>query len=174
MDSNLLLFIFLTFNGNKDLQNPLMDFVSSLDIKAGDTEEKIRTLRKIMTCLPEKYLGLINRSILYTEEIVRIYELGNSFKDNSYDYVTTSNKVRDNREKISKVLQSLQNESPDIYDDKLGVFMDLLMNMDNYRKMFDLFVSIAKYPDNIKDPPDSTKGPSSLINPIPSFMEDER
>lgn len=163
MDNGLLLFIVFTLYKNKGFKkneksntvnsvNPMISFLSTMQIKASYTNEKIKVLKKIGPYFPNEYIELLNRSIFYTERIVKFNELIEFMKDDDHRYVTTTVNVDNNRDLVSKIIDTIQKEMPEKHDDNLGIFMDLIINKDKYKKMFNLLTSVTKDPDCINDP----------------------
>lgn len=178
MDARLLLFVFFMLNENKNKSEKksnninslksLGDFLNSMEIEPNYTKEKIRILKKVGPYFPKEYIGLLNRSILYTERITKLNELIEFMKDDDYKYIQTPIEVSNNKDRISKILDTVKKESPDIVDDNLGIVMDLIINTDKYKKILNLFTTMMKDSNSIKDP-------TKLISALgPLFGEGEK
>ena len=57
---------------------------------------------------PEEYIPTINRSILFTERIIKINELANFMKYNEYQYIKEPIPVENNKDRISKIVNIVQ------------------------------------------------------------------
>lgn len=157
MDNKILIFLFLLIIGkNKESDvaalNSLGNFVNSMDIDPKYTAEKIKLAKKVGAYFPEQYIPLINKSILFTERLIKINELADFMKNDEYVYIKEPISVDNNKERISKMVNVIQKETPNTEVKNLGMMMDLIVNMDKYKQMFGMMSSVMGNKDAMKDP----------------------
>ncbi len=157
MDNSLLLIILLIilrssrineFGGLKSFS----DYLRSLKIEPDYTLEKIKLLKKIGPYFPEEYIPTINRSILLTERIIKINELASFMKYDEYQYIKSPIPIKDNKERISKILNIVQREVSKSENNNLGMVMDLIVNMDKYKNLLSMLNSVKSNEEGLKDP----------------------
>lgn len=157
MDNSLLLIILLIilrssrineFGGLKSFS----DYLRSLKIEPDYTLEKIKLLKKIGPYFPEEYIPTINRSILLTERIIKINELASFMKYDEYQYLKSPIPIKDNKERISKILNIVQREVSKSENNNLGMVMDLIVNMDKYKNLLSMLNSVKSNEEGLKDP----------------------
>lgn len=157
MDNRLLIFIFLLIIGKNQGNeliglNSLNNFINTMEIDPKYTIEKIKMVKKVGAYFPEHYIPLINKSILLTERIIKISELVDFMKNDEYQYIKEPIFVDNNRDRLSKIMNTIQKEVPTPEVTNLGTIMDLIINMDKYKKMFSMLSSFISNQDNLKDP----------------------
>ncbi|WMM26873.1 hypothetical protein RBU61_09435 [Tissierella sp. MB52-C2] len=157
MDNKILIFLFLLVLGkNQETESTALhslgNFVNTLEVDPEYTAEKIKVVKKVGAYFPEHYIPLINKSILFTERLVKINELANFMKNDEYAYIKEPISVNNNKERISKVVNVIQNEVPKTEVKNLGMMMDLIINMDKYKQMFSMLTSVMGNQDALKDP----------------------
>lgn len=181
----ILLFVLTQLNTNKDKyqmnyssisnQNhssleafkPIADFLSSVEIDPIYTKEKIRIMGKIGPYLPEKYIGLVNQSMLNTERILKINELLGFLNEGNKPYIDGAIAVSNTKDRINKIVKIVQKETSNSNNKEIGIIMDLVVNMDKYKKML-VALNTLMNNDNPMEHPDQ------LINMmLPIFGEDE-
>lgn len=157
MDNSLLLIILLIilrssrineFGGLKSFS----DYLRSLKIEPDYTLEKIKLLKKIGPYFPEEYIPTINRSILLTERIIKINELASFMKYDEYQYLKSPIPIKDNKERISKILNIVQREVSKSENNNFGMVMDLIVNMDKYKNLLSMLNSVKSNEEGLKDP----------------------
>lgn len=157
MDNSLLLIILLIilrssrineFGGLKSFS----DYLRSLKIEPDYTLEKIKLLKKIGPYFPEEYIPTINRSILLTERIIKINELASFMKYDEYQYIKSPIPIKDNKERISKILNIVQREVSKSENNNFGMVMDLIVNMDKYKNLLSMLNSVKSNEEGLKDP----------------------
>ena len=157
MDNSLLLIILLIilrssrineFGGLKSFS----DYLRSLKIEPDYTLEKIKLLKKIGPYFPEEYIPTINRSILLTERIIKINELVSFMKYDEYQYIKSPIPIKDNKERISKILNIVQREVSKSENNNFGMVMDLIVNMDKYKNLLSMLNSVKSNEERLKDP----------------------
>lgn len=157
MDNKILIFLFLLVLGkNQETESTALhslgNFVNTLEVDPKYTAEKIKVVKKVGAYFPEHYIPLINKSILFTERLIKINELANFMKNDEYAYIKEPISVNNNKERISKVVNVIQNEVPKTEVKNLGMMMDLIINMDKYKQMFSMLTSVMGNQDSLKDP----------------------
>ena len=157
LDNKILIFLFLLIIGkNKESDvaalNSLGNFVNSMEIDPKYTAEKIKIAKKVGAYFPEQYIPLINKSILFTERLIKINELADFMKNDEYVYIKEPISVDNNKERISKMVNVIQKETPNTEVKNLGMMMDLIVNMDKYKQMFGMISSVMGNKDAVKDP----------------------
>lgn len=157
MDNKLLIFIFLLVIGKNQGNeliglNSLNDFINTMEIDPKYTVEKIKIVKKVGAYFPEHYIPLINKSILFTERIIKINELVDFMKNDEYQYIKEPISVDNNKDRLNKIMNTIQKEVPRPEVTNFGTIMDLVINMDKYKKMFSMLSSFMNNQDNLKDP----------------------
>jgi hypothetical protein len=157
LDNKILIFLFLLVLGkNQETESTALhslgNFVNTLEVDPEYTAEKIKVVKKVGAYFPEHYIPLINKSILFTERLIKINELANFMKNDEYAYIKEPISVNNNKERISKVVNVIQNEVPKTEVKNLGMMMDLIINMDKYKQMFSMLTSVMGNQDALKDP----------------------
>ncbi|TCU71611.1 hypothetical protein EV204_10673 [Tissierella praeacuta] len=169
MDNNILIFIVLLIAGKNQGNkltglNTLENFVNTMEIDTKYTLEKIRMAKKIGTYFPEQYIPLINKSILFTERIMKINELIEFMKNEEYQYIKEATIVDSNKDRLNKIIHVLQKEASRSETKNVGMIMDLIINMDTYKKMFSVLTSVINSQDGLNDP-------TQLMNLLTPLMD---
>lgn len=169
MDNNILIFIVLLIAGKNQGNkltglNTLENFVNTMEIDTKYTLEKIRMAKKIGTYFPEQYIPLINKSILFTERIMKINELIEFMKNEEYQYIKEATIVDSNKDRLNKIIHVLQKEASRSETKNVGMIMDLIINMDKYKKMFSVLTSVINSQDGLNDP-------TQLMNILTPLMD---
>lgn len=154
------MFLIILYNNKTYELNGLKSFshyIRSIKIEPKYTSEKIKLLKKIGPYFPEEYIPTINRAILFTEKIIKINELVNFMKYDEYQYIMEPIPLKDNRERINKILNIVQREFSKNQTNNLGMIIDLIINMDKYKNLVSMMNSIKSNEESLKDP-------SQLIN----------
>ncbi len=168
MDNRLLLFILLFIVGKNQgneftsLQS-LGNFINNIEINPKYTLEKIKIVKKIGAYFPEQYIPLINKSILFTERIIKINELVDFMKNDEYEYIKEPISVDNNKDRLNKIINTIQKEVPKQEVNNLGTIIDLIINMDKYKKMLAMLSSVMNNQDTLNDP-------TQLINMFTSIL----
>lgn len=147
---------------SKDLKL-FSDYIKTLKIEPSYTSEKIKLLKKIGPYFPEEYIPTINKSILFTERIIKINELANFMRYNEYQYIKEPIPIESNKERLSKVVNIVQKEAPKGEGNNFGMLIDLIVNMDKYKNMFTMLNSFMSNQEDLKDP-------SQLLNMLGPIM----
>lgn len=171
LETKLLIILFaLMLEKNKDNESSslgyLTKFINTMELDSNYTIEKIKIAKKIGPYFPEDYIPFINKSILLTEKLIKINELVTFMKNDENDYIKEPIKVSNNKDRISKIVQTIQNDFPKTNINNMGTVVDLIVNMDRYKKMFTMLQSFMANQDNLKDS-------SQLINLIAPLLGDK-
>ncbi|WP_313757376.1 hypothetical protein [Tissierella sp.] len=171
MDNNILIFIILLISGKNQGNkltglNTLENFVNTMEIDTKYTLEKIRMAKKVGTYFPEQYIPLINKSILFTERIMKINELIEFMKNEEYQYIKEATMVDNNKDRMNKIINVLQKEASRSETKNVGMIMDLIINMDTYKKMFSVLTSVMNSQGGLKDP-------AQLMNILTPLMDND-
>lgn len=168
MERILLLFILLSKTnkgGIKGLFN-ITEYISSMEIDVKYTEEKIHLAKKITPLMPLEYIDPIIRSIYITESLVKIKELKDYTNTNISTIQTVHIPVKDNKERISKIVSIIKEEMPNSNMNHIGTVLELVVNLDKYKKMFELLNTITKN-QNLKNDKDK------LLNLVEPLMKNK-
>lgn len=161
MDNRLLLFILLAIGSNKKntgtQSKGFNEYLSNIKVDEEYTLEKINVIKKIGPYLPEEYIPLVNKSILITEGFIKINELMNLLKGNDYKYISEPISLNNHKERLNKIIKTIQKETPRFDNNNIGMIMDLILNMDKYKSMLSLLTTLNQ---------DSMQDPSSLIKTL--------
>lgn len=157
LDNNILIFLFLMIAGKNQGNkltglNSLGNFINNIEINTKYTSEKIKMVKKIGAYFPENYIPLINKSILFTERIMKVNELVDFMKDDDYEYIKEPIAVDNNKDRLNKIVNVLQKEAHKSETKNVGMVMDFIINMDMYKKMFSVLSSIMGSQDGLKNP----------------------
>lgn len=139
---------------NKDNSKGLVDinqYINNLQIEPKYTEEKIKLARKIAPLMPSQYIQPINRSIYITENLVKIMELNDYMSNRSSVVQAAHIPIEDNRERISRIVSVIQEEVPKSNMQNIGTVLELITNIDRYKKMFELLNTFMKNQNLTKD-----------------------
>jgi len=171
LDNNILIFIILLISGKNQGNkltglNTLENFVNTMEIDTKYTLEKIRMAKKVGTYFPEQYIPLINKSILFTERIMKINELIEFMKNEEYQYIKEATMVDNNKDRMNKIINVLQKEASRSETKNVGMIMDLIINMDTYKKMFSVLTSVMNSQGGLKDP-------AQLMNILTPLMDND-
>lgn len=151
----LLLLLVIIANLNKNKENNqlhiLSEYIRNIKVDPLYTEEKIKIAKKIAPLIPEEYNYTVTRSIMLAEKIVRILDLVEFLNTPEENYSIEPVHVSDNKERISKIMATIQQEAPKSRVNNYGMVMDLLVNMDKYKIMLETFSSLMSNPDMLKD-----------------------
>ncbi|WFA09431.1 hypothetical protein [Tissierella sp. Yu-01] len=158
----LLLLLFLLNNGSnissQDTIHTLKNYLNSIEINNNYTKEKIKIAKKVVPLLPIEYAVPINKSVLVTEKIVKILEAKEFI--NSYEVPRISELDLEPKERLQRIVYTVQEEVKSSKIDDLGMVLDLLLNMDRYKKMLSTFTSLMSNKNSLND----TNSISKLID----------
>ncbi len=171
MENKLLIMVIILLIGkNKDREfsslKAVSDFINTMQLNPMYTVEKINIVKKIGPYFPEDYIPLINKSILFTEKLIKINELVDFMQNEEYRYVKEAIAVNNNKERLSKIIGIIQREMPKTDLKNMGTVMDLIVNIDKYKTIFTMLNSVMSNQDGLKDT-------NSLMALIPTLLGSE-
>ena len=108
------------------------------------TEEKIRLAKKIAPLMPEEYVYPIQRSIYITENLMRILELQEHLSSRPNLNLESEVTISDNKERLRKIISTVQNEAPESRMGNMGFILDFIVNFDKYQRMLTLLNTLMK------------------------------
>lgn len=172
MDSNSLILMLFLFQLNSSKPKPakvysnnlaltssksvnlssIVNFLNELEIDPVYTREKIKIARKVGPYLPEKYIDLINQSMHHAERIIKINELMEFLNESQKTYIEAPIAVNNTKDRLSKIVKVVQSETSDKENKDLGVIMDLIVNMDKYKKIFSAVNTLMNSDDPLENP----------------------
>jgi hypothetical protein len=129
----------------------LSDLIENFEVDVKYTGEKVNVVKKIGPYFPDEYRPTLNKSIMLTEKILKLYEVVDFMKLNDVEYITQSIPVNNNRERLNRIVNTIQQEFPKEEVKNLGTAMDLILNMDKYKTMFNLLNTVMSSQDSLKD-----------------------
>lgn len=157
MDIQILLLLLLINQNNKDNEHKplhsLNNYINSIEIDLMYTEQKVNLLKKIAPLMPGEYIQPLNRSVMITESVIKLLELKNYL--DAEDYIIDQNEIiplKDNRERINRIISVIQKEVPKSNMNNMGMVMNMVVNMDQYKKMFTALNTFMSNQDAMKDP----------------------
>ena len=140
----------------------IRNYISNIQVDSNYTDEKIKIAKKVAPLLPYEYGLPFNKSIHITEKVVRVIELINFLENDESSEFTTMN--LEPKERLQKIVSTIQTEVKNSRIDNLGIALDLLVNMDKYKKMFSTFGSLIGNKGSLNDS-------TSIIRLIDTFMD---
>lgn len=152
MNNILVLFLFIILLKEKKrgtLTLTSMDMGFDIDIKR--TKEKIKMLKKIGPYFPEEYIASINKAIIITEKMLKIYETINFVQQKDNMYITESIPIKNHQERLSYIANTIQKDFAREEIKRLGYVADLILQVDRFNKMVNVLNSFTSNPDLLKD-----------------------
>lgn len=116
------------------------------------TRGKMKIMKKIGSYFPPEYISPINKSLIITERIVKLYETIDFIENSQINYIENSIPVKDNKERINHIMNTIKNEVPREDVKNMGMFLDLIINMDKYKNLLSTFSSIVSDSNVLNDP----------------------
>ena len=168
MDTPILLFLFILLSKNNEIQNvdaplhKIKNYVNNMEIDYKYTREKIKIANKLRPYVPNDYIKTYDKSLIVTEKLIKIVEV--------LDYINTLEIVEVEPmdlppiEKLQHIVNIVQEEAKNSKVENLGMILDLLVNMDNYKKVFNILTATMKDKKSLNDP-------NTLIKLTDTFME---
>ncbi|SHI12064.1 hypothetical protein [Sporanaerobacter acetigenes] len=154
-----LIFLSMQRKGNK---KTISLNVNNLDID--NTYEKINILRKIGPYFPEEIIPILNKSLLLTEKIVKIYEVKDFVSTNNYYQKINSAKINDNKERFNYIISTLREEIPEEEIKAMGYPMNMILNYDKYKYIMNIISIIISNPQSLNNPNELLKASESLMD----------
>lgn len=116
------------------------------------TKKKIEIIKKIGPYFPPEYITPINKSIIITEKILKGYETLDFIENSEINYIESSIPIKDNKERFNYIINTIKNEVSNEEIKNMGMFLDIVVNMDKYKTMFTMLNSLMSDPDSLNDP----------------------
>ena len=160
----LILLYLLTNKSNTNSQDTLhtiKNYIKDIQIDPNYTEEKIRIAKKIGPLLPLEYGVTFNKSILMTERIVKVMD--------AVDFVNNAEAPKilsldlQPKDRLQKIVATIQDEVQSSKIENFGLILDLIINMEKYKKMFTTITSLMGNKKGLSDT-------NSIINLMDTFM----
>lgn len=168
MDSPMLLFLLLMLSNKAQEQNvesplhKINSYINDMEINYMYTKEKIKIAKKIRPYVPNDYSKAYDKSLLITEKFIKILEVTDYI--NTLEIMETEPIDLPPIERLQKIVNIVQDEAKSSKVENLGMVLDLLVNMDNYKKMFSVFTNLMKDKKSLNDP-------STLVKLMDTFMD---
>lgn len=168
MDTHILLFLFMLLSQNTEIQSvdvplhKIKSYLNNIEIDYKYTREKIKIANKIKPYVPTDYIEAFDKSLIVTEKLIKIVEV--------LDYINTLEIVEVEPielppiERLQHIVNIVQEEAKNSKLENLGMVLDLFVNMDNYKKVFNVLTSMMKDKKSINDP-------NTLVKLMDTFME---
>lgn len=157
-------FIFNKFKNDDGIKK--FDFklnlgLDSLDIKK--TNEKMKVLRKVGPYFPKDIAQILNKALLTTEKIVRLYSVMDFIKTNNSFQTISSVDVSD-KERVNYILSTIKTDIPNEEIKSIVPLIDIVVNLDTYKNLLSTLFSVL---GNTQ----SSNGPKDISKIIESFMD---
>lgn len=123
-------------------------------------------MKNIGPYFPEEFVPALNRSIIITEKIIKFYETIEFMQVSEAKYIKETIPVANNKERLSYIVNVIQKEVPKEETKNMGMALEMILNIDKYKKMFTILNSVISNPDSLNDP-------SKIFNLIEPFMQDK-
>lgn len=157
MDNNILLIMmYFLFNSQNDADNNtqlhnITNYIKSIEIEPKYTNEKLKLVKNILPLLPIEYTASVHKSILLSEKIVNIIEITDVMNkpSNTLDYKPIN--VANNKERVEKIISIVQTDFPRPKMKNIGLIMDLVLNMDKYKNIFNVVSNLSSNTGSSKD-----------------------
>lgn len=159
----ILLYLLTNDQNSKSLDSlhTIKNYLTTIEIDSNYTQEKINIAKKVGPLLPIEYGVPFNKSILITQKVVKIMELMDFLRTSETPQLTTLE--LEPKARLQKIVLTIQEEVNSSKIENLGLVLDLLINMEKYKKMFGAFNSLM----NTKNPLSDT---NSIMNILETFM----
>lgn len=170
MDIQILILLLILQNRQNTKNttlHSLNNYIQNIEVDLAYTGQKIDLVKKIAPLMPPEYVNPLNRSLLITESVIKLLEL-QQYMDES-QYMINQNElifIEDNKDRIKKIITLVQEEAPKSNMANMGMVLDLIVNMDQYKKMFTTFTTFMNNQDAMKDP-------QNIIKLMQPFMSDK-
>ncbi|TJX13858.1 hypothetical protein E9840_07795 [Tissierella creatinini] len=167
MDTPLLLLILLLVqNENLDIFNQplhsLNEYLNTIEINPEYTQTKLKIARKIYPLLPSEYAYPMRKSVSIVEKTMHVIETADYLK--TFDTESITPLEIKPRERIQKITSLVQDEVRSSKVKNLGMVLDLIVNMDRYKKILSTYTQISRNKNILSDK-------ESLLSLMETFME---
>lgn len=169
----IFLLIYL-FNNSQTSSNSglhtVKEYIKDIQIDKEYSLEKIRLAKKICPLLPSQHTEKVTKSIQLCEKIIRLVEVNDILKTDMSFQVKPLD--LDPKERAQKIVATIQTEVDNTNIDNLGLVLDLVVNMDKYKKMFSTFSSLMST-DKSNTTVSSKNKVNSLMNALMENSSEE-
>ena len=168
MDNGLiLLLLLLLLNKNKENKTfhiPIDKKENDLEIKSIPssnksfslnvpyTLDKIKIAKKIGPYFPEEFVPALNKSLILTEKIIKLYEVMEFMQVDKVKYIENVITVENNKERLNYIVNTIQKEVKKEEIKSTGTIIEMILNIDKYSKMITVLNSVMSDPDSLNDP----------------------
>lgn len=128
----------------------LKTYAKDFKVDHNYTREKLRIFKNILPYLPKDYLDTSGRSIIATEKILKVLELGDYIKTDTA--LAIESHEMDTVERAYKIVTTLQEEINNSNIQKLGTVLDIMVNKDHYKQLVSLAMDLMSNENALKDP----------------------
>lgn len=155
MDTNIILLIVFLLqssnSSNNDQIHMITDYFKGMEIKPDYTKEKVKLIKNILPLVPEEFGNPVHKSVVLSEKVLRVLEIAEVMNQvpDKVEYATIP--VANNQERINKIISIVQKDFSKAKSKNLGFIMELILNMDKYKKMLSVFSSLSSNSENTKD-----------------------
>lgn len=146
----LMPFLMMRGKGRRPLSLPSVNMAFDLDVR--HTKEKIKMIRKIGPYFPEEYIPSINKALIITEKILKLYEAIEFLQEKDSLYIKEAVPVKSHQERLSYIANTLQKDFSREEIDRLGSIADIILQADRFNKMAHMLNHLTSNPDMLKDP----------------------
>lgn len=162
----LLLLLYFLQNNNPDITNQplhsLENYMNTMQINPQYTKAKLQIARRIYPLLPTEYAYMMRRSISIVEKTTHLMETAQYL--NSYEKEDIRPLQISSKERLQKITSVMQEELKSSNIQNLGMVMDLILNMDRYKKILTTYNQVSRNKDILSDK-------ESIISLMDAFME---
>lgn len=152
------LLILLLLNKNKTIQlrsstELLKNYVGSLEVDQSYSLEKIHIAENMSPYIPEELSPSFNKAIMISKSIIKVKELKEFTNMNTIQSQENID-FNNNTERLKKIISVVQDETSKDNIKNMGIVMDLILNMDKYKKMYSVlntFMKNVDSPNGIED-----------------------
>ena len=136
----------------------------TINLNVPYTTQKIKIMKNIGPYFPEEFLPILNKAIVITEKVIKLYETIKFIQISEITYIEETIPVANNKERLSYIVNTIQKEIPKEETQNMGMALEMILNIDKYKKMFTILNSVISNPDIFNDP-------SKIFNLIGPFMQ---
>ncbi|MCF6466697.1 hypothetical protein [Clostridium sp. Cult2] len=158
----IILMLMLFKNRDNNVPNLLDNTFKPIDLDVSITMEKIQLIKKIGPYFPEEIIPSINKALMVTEKIIKLYQTIEFIQFSEANYIQNTIPVENNQERLSYIAQTIKKEFSKEEINKMGTSIEMVLTIDRFNKLFIILNSIMTNPDHIKDPTNIIK----LMEPL--------
>lgn len=165
MNNGVILFLLLLSTTNKKKGDLLssVNLNNILDIDSKYTAEKIKLIKKVGPYFPEEYIPSINKAIMLTERIVKIYDVIEFMNIKETQYIKKSIPVENNKARLDYIANTIKKEYSEEEIKNMGPIVEMVLNINKHTKMMNMLSYVMSTPDNLNDPNNMLKLMGTLM-----------